>query len=206
LKDSVGSKIDTAIWAKFPKNERKPDELTISANSGLNFTDTLKAILKFNKPIKEINTDSLFIPVDSTNQIQIDRQMFFFTDSLKRTELAINIQVLDSLPIQIFTITAMDSTFLDITGTYNGEALRANYRQIKPETLADVLSGRIEGSNGPFILQLLDSKGEKIREKIIEDGNEFTLQNLLPGNYQLRVIEDSNRNKRWILLIFMKID
>lgn len=197
LKDSVENKIDTAIWAKFPKNERKPDELTISANSGLNFTDTLKALLKFNKPILEIKTDSLFIPVDSTNQIQIDREMFFFTDSLKRTELAINIPVLDSLPIQIFTLTAMDSTFLDITGTYNGEALKANYRQIKPETLADVLSGSIEGSNGPFILQLLDSKGEKVREEIIEDGNEFTLQNLLPGNYQLRVIEDSNGNKRW---------
>lgn len=197
LIDSVGNKIDTTIWSKFPKNERRPDDLSIIANSGSNFTDTLRAILQFNKPIVEINTDSLFIPVDTSTQIQIKRNMFFFTDSTKRTELAIDIPIGDSLPIQIFTLTALDSTFLDITGEYNKEPITLNYRQIKKETLADVLSGRIEGSEGPFIFQLLDGKGEKFKEIIIKEGSDFVLQNLEPGNYQIRIIEDRNENGRW---------
>ncbi|NVK49716.1 MAG: Ig-like domain-containing protein [Cyclobacteriaceae bacterium] len=197
LIDSVSNQIDTAIWAKFPEAERRPDKLTLTANSGKNFTDTLFASIKFNKPVQNILTDSLFIPVDSANIIQIKESMFSFKDSLKRTELLFEIPIPDTLGIEIFTFTALDSTFQDIQGEFNEDPIRANYRKIKKETLADLLSGRIEGAEPPFIIQLVDSKNEIYKEQFLKNTNQFEFEAIEAGTYKIRVINDQNGNERW---------
>lgn len=197
LIDSVSNQIDTAIWAKFPESERRPDKLTLTANSGKNFTDTLFASIKFNKPVQNILTDSLFIPVDSANIIQIKESMFSFKDSLKRTELLFEIPIPDTLGIEIFTFTALDSTFQDIQGEFNEDPIRANYRKIKKETLADLLSGRIEGAEPPFIIQLVDSKNEIYKEQFLKNTNQFEFEAIEAGTYKIRVINDQNGNERW---------
>lgn len=197
LIDSVSNQIDTTIWAKFPETERRPEKLTLTANSGKNFTDTLFASLKFNKPVLNIRTDSLFIPVDSTATIQIKEQMFSFKDSLKRTELLFRIPIPDTLGIEIFTLTAMDSTFQDIQGEYNEDPIRANYRKIKKETLADLLSGTIAGAEPPFIIQLIDAKNEVYKEQLVKNSRDFIFRGIEAGTYKIRVIEDKNGNGRW---------
>nr|WP_290427045.1 Ig-like domain-containing protein [Algoriphagus limi] len=197
LIDSVYNKIDTAIWAKFPDTERRPEKLTMNANSGKNFTDTLFASIKFNKPVLTIRTDSLYIPVDSTTRIQIKEEMFSFQDSIKRTELLFKIPISDTLGIEIFTFTALDSTFQDIQGQYNEDEIRANYRKIKKETLADLLSGTIQGAEPPFIIQLIDSKNEVYKEQKLTNSNDFVFRGIEAGTYKIRVIEDQNGNGRW---------
>ncbi|NVJ87505.1 MAG: Ig-like domain-containing protein [Algoriphagus sp.] len=197
LEDSVANKIDTTIWAKFPESERRPEELILTANSGKNFTDTLKANLTFNKPILKVNTDSLFIPVDSSFTIQIQENMFSFKDSLKRTELEFRIPITDTLGIEIFTLTALDSTFQDVQGQYNEDPLRANYRQIKKETLADLVSGTVTNATPPFVIQLIDAKNVIYRESYLEKETNFAFSGIEAGSYKIRVIEDTNGNRRW---------
>jgi hypothetical protein len=63
--------------------------------------------------------------------------------------------------------------------------------------LADAVSGRIEGSEGPFILQLLNAKGEINRELFLTNQNTFQFLMVEPGTYGIRVIIDTNSNKRW---------
>lgn len=197
LIDSVGNKVDTLIWAKFPENNRKPDELTTSTNAGKNFIDTLRATFTFSRPIVEINTDSLFIPIDSTTRISIKEEMFYFKDSLMRNILEFKIPLTDSTKIESFVLTAADSTFKDIQGQYNEKAITANYKKIRPETLADLIQGTILDATGPFIVQLLDSKGNLYRELFIEEGNTYQFDKVEAGSYQIRVIEDKNGNRRW---------
>ena len=197
LIDSVGNKVDTLIWAKFPENNRKPDELTTSTNTGKNFIDTLRATFTFNRPIVEINTDSLFIPIDSTTRIAIKEEMFYFKDSLMRNILEFKIPLPDSTKIESFVLTAADSTFKDIQGQYNEKAITANYKKIRPETLADLIQGTIIDGTGPFIVQLLDSKGNLYRELFIDEGNTYQFDKVEAGSYQIRVIEDKNGNHRW---------
>lgn len=197
LQDSTDQRIDTTLWVKFAPSERKFTPLQITANSGKNFTDTLKAILTFNKPIEEINLDSLYVPIDTVKKIQVTRSMFFFEDSLTRTKLHINIPFLDTLPMNQYKLIASDSTFKDIQGEYNEKGIQANYLRIKKETLADLLTGTIEDAQGPFILQLIDRKGEVYMETYQAEGNSFRLTSLEPGTYEIIVIEDKNGNKRW---------
>lgn len=197
LKDSVGYQVDSLIWAKFEVSERKPDNLTFTANSGKAFYQNLPIELTFNKPIKDINFDSLYLAYDTASVIQITPEMLSFQDSLKRNVLDINLNLPDSLPFESFTLKAADSTFLDIEGKYNEQVISANYKKLKEETLADAISGRITGSDGPFLVQLLDSKSEIKREIYIDKGTEFEFKLIEAGTYLIRVIEDTNENHRW---------
>src|SRR5690606_25190125 len=84
LKDSVGYQVDSLVWAKFEESERKPEKLTVTPNSGINFYQSLPIELTFNKPLKNINYDSLFLAYDTASVIPITREMLSFKDSLQR--------------------------------------------------------------------------------------------------------------------------
>lgn len=197
LIDSVGYQIDTLIYAKFPVNERKPEELTVTANSGKNFTGTMEAILSFNKPITKIHTDSLYIPLDSVRSIKIGPEMYYFEDSSMRNVLRLKVSIPDSTQSDVVTLTVADSIFKDIQLQYNLKELKANYRKIRPETLADLLAGRINNAEPPFIVQLIDNKDELKAEKKLIDTNNFRFERIEAGTYKIRVIEDRNGNGRW---------
>ena len=197
VKDSVGFQTDTLIWAKFPETDRKPEKITITANSGKSFYKTLPIELTFNKPISSINTDSLYIAYDTSSIIQIMPEMLSFDDSLRRTKLLLNVPIPDSLAAEIFTIKAADSTFFDIENQFNEKEFTANYKKLKREALSDAISGKIKGSEGPFIIQLLNSKGEISREIFITQQNTFQFLLVEPGTYRIRVIADLNGNNRW---------
>ena len=197
VKDSVGFQTDTLIWAKFPESEKRPEKITISANSGKSFYQTIPIELTFNKPISSIKTDSLYIAYDTASRIQILPEMLSFDDSLRRTKLLLTVPVPDSLTAEIFTIKAADSTFFDIEDQFNEKEFTANYKKLKREALSDAVSGIIEGSDGPFIIQLLNSKGEITRELFLTNQNTFQFLLIEPSTYRIRVIHDLNSNKRW---------
>lgn len=197
LKDSVGFSKDSLIWAKFPESDRKPEKLEVTANSGKNFFQKLEVELKFNKPIKSINSDSLFVSFDTASRIPITESMLFFPDSSKRDLLKIQMTIPDSLTQEIFTVKASDSTFQDIENQFNEKSLSANYRKMERKNLADEISGNILGAKPPFIVQLIDEKNELVKEQFLENSNKYSFKLLEPGTFKVRVIEDLNGNKRW---------
>lgn len=196
LIDSVGNMLDSLIYSKFETSERKKEELTIQANSGKSFYKELKIELKFNKPVIKLNTDSLYLSYDTASIIPVIPEMMFFEDSSRRDKLFITLTIPDSISQEIFTLHARDSTFLDIENLFNKEAIKANYKKLKRETLADEISGTIEGTEGPFIIQLIN-KDKISREQYIPTGNSFSFTLVEAGEYQIRVIADHNKNKRW---------
>jgi hypothetical protein len=196
LADSVGNSLDSMIWTKFESSDRKKEELTVQANSGKSFYQKLQIELTFNKPVLNINTDSLYIFFDTASVIPIRHDMMFFEDSSRRDKLFIYLNIADSISQEIFTLNAKDSTFQDIENVFNKEAVKANYKKLKRETLADEISGTILGNSGPYIVQLI-SKNEVSREQYIETGNAFSFTLVEAGEYQIRVITDRNRNRRW---------
>jgi hypothetical protein len=197
LRDSVGFTKDSLIWAKFPVSERKPEKLDITANSGKSFYQQLQMELTFNKPITQIRFDSLYLAYDSASILPIRREMLSFADSSKRDLLRLRMAVPDSLDAEVFTLKAADSTFQDIEGLFNEKALAANYRKLKRNSLADGVSGLIEGANPPYVLQLISAKQEVAYELFINEGKAFAFKLLEPGTYFLRIIEDKNGNGIW---------
>jgi len=196
VQDSIGFRSDSLIWAKFPDSERKPEKLNFEINSGKNFYQHLDIQLTFNKPIIQINLDSLSIKVDSLF-LPIQADMLSFADSSKRDLLRIKAFIPDSLQTELVTLIATDSTFQDIEGEYNEKKVEANYRKLLRKNLADGISGEVVGTKGPLIIQLINGKKEIAYEQVLKGPTKFSFTLLDPGTYSLRVIEDSNGNGIW---------
>jgi hypothetical protein len=197
IEDSVGFQKDSLIWAKFKESERKPDKLEVNVKSGINFYKQLNIQIKFNKPISEIKLDSLVMEADSTFQIPITNAMLSFLDSTKRDQLEISLSIPDTIKQELITLRASATTFIDIEKQTNEKEIKANFRKLKREDLADELKGKILEANPPFIIQLINSKEEIVREEYLTNGNEYSFKLIEPGSFKIRVIEDSNNNRNW---------
>lgn len=197
VKDSVGFSIDTTFFAKFETSEREVENLETSANSGKGFVERLRSRLTFNKPVIDINYDSLYIRYDSASRIPINPSHISLVDSANLTEYQIEVEIPDSLAFDVFTVFAADSTFKDVENQWNSTELEANYSKIKEETLSEELSGKVETTEFPIIIQLLNKNDEVIQESYLSESNEFKLVNMEAGDYKLRAIVDRNKNKRW---------
>uniref|UniRef100_UPI0040474715 Ig-like domain-containing protein n=1 Tax=Algoriphagus sp. TaxID=1872435 RepID=UPI0040474715 len=196
LQDSVGFSSDSLIWAKFPDSGRKPEKLDIQIISGKSFYQDLDIQLTFNKPVNQINLDSLQVKIDSLF-IPIQKHMLSFVDSSKRDVLHIKAFLADSLQTELVTLIAPDSTFQDIEGEYNEKKVEANYRKLVRKNLADGISGEVIGTEGPLIIQLINGKKEITYQQVLDTKTKFSFSLLDPGTYTLRVIEDSNGNGIW---------
>lgn len=196
-RDSIDQKIDTLIYAKFLESDRRKANLNVSVASGKSFFQKLTMDITFSKPVASINYDSLYISYDTASIIRVRPNMISLTDSATRDKMQISLTLADSIPFDIFTLNAKDSTFLDIEGVYSTTEVKANFKKLKRESLADEITGQIVGSNGPFIVQLLTTKGDKVDEQFLEGTIKFKFELVEPGTYRVKVIEDLNQNKRW---------
>lgn len=197
LTDSVGFKLDTLIYSKFETSERKNEKLEPTLTGKKNFISTISADIKFNKPISEINYDSLMVKYDSASVLFLRPDMTSFKDSSDRTLLTLHIPISDSLKQEIFNLVAMDSTFKDIEGEYNEKKIEASYKKLNKETLAEEIKVKVNTDVLPIIVQIQDKKEEIFAEQYLTKTNIGTFQNIEPGTYIIRAILDINQNKVW---------
>lgn len=197
LSDSVGFSIDTTLYAKFEPSDRRDENLETSVNSGLSFLNNIRSEWTFNKPINFINYDSLFIKYDTAGVIPITAENIHFADSTKRTKLIMELFIPDSLKYETYTIYAGDSSIRDIQGIYNKEPIKANYKKLKQDRLADGISGTVYTEERPILLQLINKKNEIIKEIYLEDTNKYEFTRIEAGDYRIQAIIDRNKNRRW---------
>lgn len=197
IRDSVGFSLDSTLYAKFQPSDRAPEKLEITANSGKSFVRNIQSQLNFNKPIRTILYDSLYIRYDTAGRIPITAAHVSLPDSLNRTALTIDIAIPDSLNYSTFTVYAADSTFIDVENQWNENSLEANYAKLKEEALSEELSGYVDTDERPLIVQLLGKSDEVVREIHLADTNAYRFTQLEATQYRLRAIVDHNRNGRW---------
>ncbi len=197
VRDSVGFVLDTMLYVKFEESERKKDNLEPLLEGPKSFIKNLKAELKFNKPIAEINFDSLMVKYDSASFLQIRPEQVYLKDSSNRTRLYFDIAIPDTLSKETYIFFASDSTFIDVEGIAHENKIEGTFKRLKTETLADALRVNVNTTERPLIIQILNQKDEIIAEQYLEETNQTTFRNLEPATYQVRAIVDNNRNGRW---------
>ncbi|WP_373493434.1 Ig-like domain-containing domain [Aquiflexum sp.] len=197
LIDSVGFKIDTLIYAKFEESDRTKEQLEPTIEGPKTFFRELSLDIKFNKPLKEINYDSLLFKYDTASIIHVNKDYTFFKDSLNRTLLTIALTIPDSITNETLNFYASDSTFKDIEEKYNENKLEAAYKKLKADALAEEVKVKVNTSELPIIIQIMNKKDEIIAEKYLTDTNETVFRNIEPGVFVIRAIIDKNKNKRW---------
>ncbi len=222
--DSISNTIDTTVYAKFQPRNFTPEKfgVSLSASSLLAQTGELQATLQHSKPIRSINYDSLYFQADSLTRIHFTPDDLSW-DSLKRTitlKKKLNPELFPSNAasntarsgsrLQRSTTPVVDTTQqsrpVPINELYFGLAtfisvendssavLKKTVKPTLPEELA-IINIDIRTDEKSFLVQLLDNNLKVLNQ--IPNQRRTIFRNVIPGNYQIRLIIDKNDNGRW---------
>ncbi|MEZ4946887.1 MAG: Ig-like domain-containing domain [Cyclobacteriaceae bacterium] len=222
--DSIGSIMDTTFFIKPLKANSIPSDFTVSPQN-IKYsltTNTLTQEFKFSKPILFINTDSIFVRLDSLHSIPITKIDLSY-DTIKKRLTVKKLIPQDSL---FREQKIQPPTNEQITKRVNGEPgplPRTLLQTTQPELvfnkgsiisqesdtlkfqkfpITEIKKGatgtlliEVQTNEPNFIIQLTSPDGEIVEE--IKNLNKYAFQYLQPKNYKIKVILDKNNNGKW---------
>ena len=171
------------------KRDTLIDSLSISAKTAniIHLRESFK--LSTNTPIKKIENslitvrdiDSILIPhVSSVN------------DNLDEIDIKFEVSPTDN-----YTIFILPDAIKDIKGVTN-DTLQFNLTSLSLEDYGNIFLDVIRNNQSKFILHLIDSNEEIIREyKNVDQNTAYNFEYIKPGKYTFRLIEDLNKNDIW---------
>ena len=220
-RDSINNLIDTTLYVKFSDREAKPEPFDIQLNK-FNVVGTkgiIQGRIKFTKPVRSINFDSLFYNIDSTQRISFDpRDLSWdslhnilslekkFDKALLPKEPTANENMTSSRPIQKSTPAkpgtkpSMDFHLYLGKGAFisvESDSSKKITERLAPLKFEDtgVLLIEIQTQAKHFLVQLLTKDFEVLSSK--RDVKKFSFDDLKPGDYQLRLVIDENNDGKW---------
>jgi hypothetical protein len=219
--DSIDNRIDTTLYAKYLTREVTPEKFNLSIQKPLVLAHkgTIEATLVFTKPLKEINFDSIFYQVDSLTKITFSPQELNW-DPLNRklsisktvsssvfqnaTELnggqllnkrtpAKQVSPTEKKPSPINELRLGTAAFISI----ENDSSQKTVQSIKPLTEQElaVINIGVRTNAKAFLVQLLDKNYSVVRQ--VNNQQQVKFEDILPGEYQIRLIIDRNENGRW---------
>ena len=171
------------------KRDTLIDSLSISAKTVnvIHLKESFK--LSSNIPIKKIE-DSLITVRD------IDSILVPFVSSINDNSDEIDLKF-EVSPSDNYRIFIMPDAIKDIKGVTN-DTLQFNLTSQSLEDYGNIFLDVIRNSQSKFILHLIDTNGDIIREYMNVDSNStYNFEYIRPGKYTFRLIEDSNKNDIW---------
>ena len=199
--------------------------LTRNSFDSLNFNliekDTTKlSTVKFDRE-RDTLIDSLSISAKTANVIHL-RESFKLSSNIpikKIEDSLINIRDIDSIPVKFatslndnldeidikfevspsdnYSIFILPNAIKDIKGVTN-DTLQFNLVSQALEDYGNIYLDVVRNSQSKFILHLLNSNGDIIREyDNVNQNSTFNFDYIRPGKYTFRLIEDLNDNNLW---------
>tara|TARA_B100001059_G_scaffold42834_2_gene34732 strand:+ start:41352 stop:43100 length:1749 start_codon:yes stop_codon:yes gene_type:complete len=188
LKFGIKEKDTTRLFnVKFKKQVR--DSLVINAftKSSMGLLDSFK--IKSNLPLVKINLnliniiglDSLAVPFKASLDKNYDRLSLFY----------------NWLPNDDYKVELYPNALIDFWGNTH-DTLKFGVKTKPIEDYGNIFLQIIRDDNDPFILELVNLKGETLRRfDLSNELDYYEFKYLLPGNYLFRYIKDKNGNKKW---------
>lgn len=220
--DSIDNQIDTTLYAKYLTREVTPEkfDVTIQSSSIVAEKGQMNATLVFTKPVKEINFDSLYFQIDSLRKINFTKEDLNWDPFLRKLTISkkVNRDLFiseEALPKPVSTPapptvqgkkgtekkpTEIQNQFISGFGTFisiendSSKKLTQNIKPVKEAELS-IINIEIKTEEKSFIVELLDNNYKVVQR--ITNKNRVRFVDITPGEYQIRLIIDSNKNGRW---------
>lgn len=195
-KDSLLESIDTAIFIKYT-DSKKVEEKLKQKEWNLKFnteTKMLSAETEFNKILKSINTDSIYIQIDSTAIDQLKQTEYTFDTIHKKLRIIKKINVAneeEKRPNPVLILGKGSFISLDDDSTKN----QTINIKIPKTSEVGMMSIEIKTEKPNFIVNLLTSNN-KI-EQSFSNQKKFTFKNIPVGEYKIQILIDDNNDKQW---------
>ncbi|WP_025742471.1 Ig-like domain-containing protein [Aquimarina pacifica] len=183
---------DTLV-ARF-KDQYK-DSLTITSEikSTLPLNDTFS--FSGNTPLDSINKSLISL----TDKDTLDVPFAIALDSIKN-RVQFNFEKTES---NVYNITMLPEAVKDFIGNVN-DTLTFNFRTKELTDYGTIFLTLQNVETYPVLVQLTDNQGEVVLEKIMSTEQSLIFDHLNPGDYNLRVIFDTNKNGKWDTGNFLK--
>lgn len=167
---------DSLVIALTPKN-----------NQLIHFLDTLK--IKSNLPIVSVDNDYIQLFDIDTLEVPFrtwidDNKDYVYFD-------------FDILPNDSYRLQLLPNAITDFLGATN-DTIKHKLRTKAIEDYGNLFLTVIQKDpNSSYFFELLSERGKVVRKVFKNETNFYTLEYLLPGKYQIRMVEDRNGNGRW---------
>lgn len=215
--DSIGNTLDTAFFAKSNTRKTTPEKFTVSVENPqlIDEHNHFSTSFKVNKPISTLIYDSIYYMIDSTHIITFspenyswnkEKNKLFLTKEIPEELLPekeeTNSNVLDSKSFTKAPQTKKSSvqklfirqSFLISIDNDSSATMEQPVSVLQPETTGTIIV-QTETEEENYITQILTNDYKVVQSTYNQPKSLF--KNLPPGNYLIRLIVDSNGNKKW---------
>ena len=201
--DSLNIQRTDTAYLKFEETKREKDrfDYKIFTKDIDPSKPQLDININFSKPSYFVNNDSLFIELDSINKIYFSEDNYSWSDNNTRLKIIkpLNLEVMtikDSIKETQrtkFNLYAGTQTFMSIEQD-SSSTLKKTINTINTKNVG-LIKVEILTDKPNYTLQLLNKQFEVIKE--VHNIKSHSFDNLSPGQYQLRVLIDSNNDGIW---------
>lgn len=191
-----GSDLDS-IKIKLTNNdftEEKTVKLRLKKRDSLNINSNLKGTLYLRDTIQFLSNIPLK-SIDDSKISLVDKDTVtvpFTTKIVKSQQLKI---VFNRKAENRYSLKLLPNAITDFFKQTN-DTLNYNF-STKKENYYGSLNIKVTTKLYPIIVQLLTEKNGVIQEFFAQNEKEFKFENLVPSKYTIRVIADTNKNKKW---------
>jgi len=200
--DSVLQKLDTTFFIKYSETKMPTEtfglkELSENYNAA---TKEYNHVLSYNKPLSSINYDSIYVKIDSLNRIALNKENLTF-DTLHHTvSLKVGIEVKadtvirekglkPTAPMLRYGKGAFISIEIDSSKT-----ITKNIAIIKEDDTG-MVTGKVQTKEKNYLIEIITSDNTAIEK--LYNPKEINFKFLKPMEYRIRILIDSNGNRKW---------
>ena len=172
---------------KFYRPE--PDSLMITpVQTGvLNFIDTLQ--FSSSLPLRKI--DKNYIQLYDIDTLEVP-----FTSSISKDKNQINFHF-EKVPKDKYRIQILPNAITDFWGATN-DTIQMTIRTLAVESYGTVFLKIDPGTEDPsYFYEILDKNNVVVRKGMKNEQNRYQIPFLGPGEYQVRIVLDTNENGQW---------
>jgi uncharacterized protein (DUF2141 family) len=198
-RDSVGHTIDTIAYIKTIDTKLPKERFVVKFEEPkYNIeTKTMTVEASYNKPLLGFGLDSLYIQLDTTQFLPINKTEISI-DPLKHrlriTKVFAPTQPTEKTnkpPIPIFIAGKGSIISLD------EDSVKSHTAAVKilKEDETGTLSVQVTTREPSYALELLNSKNAVVQK--LRNPKQHTFKNLIPDEYKIRIIMDKNANGKW---------
>lgn len=177
--------IDT-VTVKFFAKKMDTLYLKSSASSVLHLRDTLK--LLSNVPLTKIDTSKIYfvdkdsIKVPYSHQLSNDKQDLIFN--------------FEKVIQDRYLLEFYPGAVTDLYGAQN-DSLKIQFRTNKVTSYASLYLNLNNVKSYPIIIELINDTGKLVAKKYSNNKEEYQFINIQPSRFKIRIIYDTNGNKKW---------
>ncbi|MBT1706969.1 Ig-like domain-containing protein [Fulvivirgaceae bacterium PWU5] len=219
-RDSIYNRIDTVLFAKFTDREVKPEAFTSKSDGFKVFArkGLITGKIQFNKPLFEINYDSILYQIDSTKIVTFSKDDIQWDSLRNRITIHKNFDpklLIEPEPTEKPKAKptptekgdakqqpkkVIKNRFYLGTATFisiENDSSKASEETLRPITLEEtgIISIKIQTREEHFFVQLLDRSNNVVR--MIRDNKNAVFEDIIPAEYQIRLVIDHDGNGEW---------